>query len=83
MATAVGVTRVQSSYWRIAGLSFPKYANLTARVVRKSVKVDAARVAKLPDRDTEKMSFRSWTTLPAAGGRSPPAAVVPPLPAPR
>jgi len=60
MAT-VGAARIQSSFWRIAGLSFPKYANLTARVVRKSVKPDAARVAKLSDRDTEKMSFRTWT----------------------
>jgi len=59
MAT-VGTARIQTSYWRIAGLSFPKYANLTARIVRKSVKPDTARVAKLGDRDTEKMSFRTW-----------------------
>lgn len=58
MSAAAG--RIQTSYWRIAGLTFPRYANLTARVVRKCVKGDIARQSKLNERDTEVMGFRTW-----------------------
>jgi hypothetical protein len=71
MSGAAG--RIQTSYWRIAGLTFPKYANLTARVVRKCVKPDTARVAKLNERDTEHMSFRTWVN----GKRGPMEAMKP------
>jgi len=60
MATLGSGARIQTTFWRIAGLSFPKYANLTARTMRKCVKPDAARVAKLGERDYERLNFRNW-----------------------
>lgn len=69
------VVRTQTQYWRIAGLSFTKYANISARTLRKCVKTEVARVEKTHERDVEALSFRQWVN----GKRGPLGAAAPAL----
>jgi hypothetical protein len=52
--------RTVSAYWKVAGISFARYTNVSAAVIRASTNEDYAKKNKFNERGSNLMQVRNW-----------------------
>jgi len=60
MSVAAAVTK--TTFWKLAGISFTRFANVSARAVRKCARIEShAGKSKFAEREHENLGFRTWS----------------------